>query len=703
MRLSLKQALFSTILGAVTATQSKAHGELSILTLNDLTQTLVPHTGAILLGTPRGSQDQEEVCEQIGETLWSPEVGDFKYSLEASLEYLQWTGQYSSSQKFHVAGTGAHSQACRYMDAQGKINNVRCEKNLPALCTNSAPLSNITSTDRNPKYYVVQRVGNQELVGIRDQHTFKFQGVKYAEFPGRYEYSTPKNMMEEVGSPVNATNYGSHCWQPPPEVTDNMSEDCLFLNIWTSYLPSKCAQRKPGLRAVMMNIHGGGFVTGTGANPNYDGTQLASRGNVVIVNVNYRLGNFANIPFTDSIHNGNYGLGDLVTALQWIRANIHYFGGDPNNVTIFGESAGALAVRALISSEKAKGLFKNAIEQSPPMGWDMPMIWDWITYREPSIVAEHLTTRLAQDNGCPAETGTEALECLKQIEPQALLDSQPPEAHARFQVKDGEILKVETLELTWEGTASDVNLITGTNRNEAAILMSYPTKDTNLTEWMTVMLGGAIMGVDTAPYHDALPLFLPENPSDPDITFNGTENFLNLGLFTCKNHAISRTAVQNGAVKNLWMFEFTRSYSSKYYTTPWCSAPVDENFPNGNPSLEYYKCHGGELLYVCGNIVRSGEVPRDENDIPLAQVAVDYWTSFARTGDPNPEEGYMNARRYQDSLDMMKEAGRWGQLTAEEPDRIRLMQALPHDTMWSESERCRKMGIPVDEEGSVGS
>ena len=142
---------------------------------------------------------------------------------------------------------------------------------------------------------------------------------------------------------------------------ERTSEDCLYLNIWTSGLDD-------GRRPVMVWIHGGGLTSGSGSSPAYDGAPLASRGDVVIVTINYRLGALGYLPdpvlaAADEAE-GNYGFHDMVAALQWVRDEISAFGGDPSNVTIFGESAGGVSVAILLGSPLAEGLFQRAIMQS---------------------------------------------------------------------------------------------------------------------------------------------------------------------------------------------------------------------------------------------------------------------------------------------------------------------------------------------------
>src|ERR671916_3207496 len=141
-----------------------------------------------------------------------------------------------------------------------------------------------------------------------------------------------------------------------------MGEDCLALNVWT---PACDGARRP----VLVWIHGGAFVNGSGSTPWYDGTSFAARGDVVCVTINYRLGALGFLHLDDLggeayASSGNVGLLDQVAALRWVRDNIEAFGGDPANVTVFGESAGAMSIGALLGMPAARGLFRRAIPQS---------------------------------------------------------------------------------------------------------------------------------------------------------------------------------------------------------------------------------------------------------------------------------------------------------------------------------------------------
>ena len=197
-----------------------------------------------------------------------------------------------------------------------------------------------------------------------------YRGIPYAAPPvGDLRWKAPQppaswkdtREAKQFGNSCPQTSYPSgSIYQSKPEP---MSEDCLYLNIWTAAKSAK--ERRP----VMVWIHGGGFTRGSGSSSSYDGEILSHKG-VVLVTINYRLGVFGFLAHpeltAESGHHasGNYAILDQIAALQWVKKNIAGFGGDPNKVTIFGESAGSWAVNALMASPLAKGLFQRAIGES---------------------------------------------------------------------------------------------------------------------------------------------------------------------------------------------------------------------------------------------------------------------------------------------------------------------------------------------------
>jgi hypothetical protein len=332
---------------------------LSLLTILAANNTLIT-SAALLLNSPSTWSSALSSCEALSETLWSPQLQDFTAGLNNSLAYEVFSGRISSNQLLWVGSQGGtpsrRAQLCQAIDINAKVHQVGCTEKLPALCTQNAPASNITFANTSTSFQVAQRVGSQTLIGYRDFLTFRFMGVRFAAEPERFTYS-------ELYS-ATGTNYAldpaPECLQSPA----NGSTDCLFLNIWTTSLPAAEKPAKGNLKPVMVYIYGGGFTSGSASNPTNDGGNLAARGDVVVVDLAYRLSTLGFLTLDDGVHNGNYWISDCIVGLQWVQKYIEHFGGDPSRVTIFGESAGAETVQALLATSKASGLFHGALMQS---------------------------------------------------------------------------------------------------------------------------------------------------------------------------------------------------------------------------------------------------------------------------------------------------------------------------------------------------
>jgi carboxylesterase type B len=261
----------------------------------------------------------------------------------------------------------------------------------------SSSSSSSTTATTNPVRFVTVTLPNSgQVMGKRMMAGIDFfGGIPYAAPPvGALRWSPPEPVTPWAPSKLDATQFGPDCWQlvdpviNPSTDTSQMSEDCLYLNLYT---PAGSAQQRystetQSLKPVLVWLHGGAFQQGGARRPEYDGRQLADRGTIVVT-INYRLGALGFLVSSSDGLYGNYGLMDQRAALHWVKENIIYFGGDPDNVTLFGESAGAVMTVLHLMMEnrntnrddlyyadndpkrrKKKRLFHKAIIQSNPLG-----------------------------------------------------------------------------------------------------------------------------------------------------------------------------------------------------------------------------------------------------------------------------------------------------------------------------------------------
>jgi para-nitrobenzyl esterase len=294
-----------------------------------------------------------------------------------------------------------------------------------------------------------------------------WKGVRYAAPPvGDLRWRAPQSPQPWT-SIADASRFGPVCPQPtlpvvPLDLGAPVGEDCLSLNIWSSTAPG---DKKP----VMVWVHGGAYVLGSAGQPLYDGTVLASSGDVVIVTINYRLGAFGFLdPSTYRAgrrpYDTNVGLRDVIFALQWVRDNIARFGGDPNRVTLFGESAGAGVVTTLLTSPAAEGLFAAAIAQSSPA----TSVYD---VDRAGRIAAQLLDELGMDHSDVDRMPDVPASALVAAS-QRLFDQVPvqnPGTLPFVPIVDGDVVPDYPVTLAREGRSHAVPLIIGTNKHEAAL------------------------------------------------------------------------------------------------------------------------------------------------------------------------------------------------------------------------------------------
>lgn len=441
-----------------------------------------------------------------------------------------------------------------------------------------------------------------------------YRGVPFAAPPiGDLRWKAPQPPAAWQGT-RQATEFSSACWQtqyssasaiyqaPLPK----LSEDCLYLNIWT---PAKSANDK---LPVMVWIHGGAFTRGSGSSHSYKGEILARKG-AVIVTINYRLGIFGFFAHpelsAESEHHasGNYALLDQIAALQWVQKNIAAFGGDPSRVTIFGESAGSWAVNALMASPLAKGLFQRAIGESG--GTFSPMKTLAQAEKDGEKLAASLSSAPSTDakdaNGQIAAAKDGAANTLKTLRaksPEELLKIADNEL-ART-IVDGWVLPQQIVTIFSQGKQNDVPIIVGYNSDEGTTLAP---QGANMKAMMFTM------GVNQR-YGALAEQMLKIYPAGSD------EQAVTSFYSAYRDQAF-------GWEMRTWARMETKTGHQPAYMYYFSHRPP------GPQSAKLRAFHASEIAYVFGTFV--WPFPWEDADRKLSDAMTSYWVNFATTGNPN--------------------------------------------------------------------
>ncbi|KAJ5678233.1 Carboxylesterase type B [Penicillium maclennaniae] len=651
------------------ASPASLDSDVSILIHNDLQETSSPwsKSGVIVLGE-MPLLKATEACQSLGESLWTSHS---KVStIQSGLDYLVFEHKVSRSQQYWIAPIRGVPST---VNANGEIRESSPSKHLPVLCTQSAPYSTADTKDTNSTWQINIQSNNEHITGFRDRFSFRFFGLRYAPPAKRWTYS---HVYEGQGRRASALDYGSSCAQG-----STGSEDCFFLNVWTPYLPGPKIGQK-NLKPVMFWIHGGAFTSGMGSDPTFDGGNLASRGDVVVVAINYRLGTLGFLALDDGQTKGNYGLADQITALEWVRRNIQDFGGDPHRITIFGQSAGAGSVRALLASPKARGMFASAIMESNLGGLAYGTTYS--KYYTISQEMEVVGNAIVKEANCSKEISP--VKCLRGLPAMTITGLSDT---ARYLVVDGEYLQSSELDLTNPASTANVPLLIGTTRDDGAAMLGYPTAGDTLKTFLNE--SGLPMSI--------APSQLFPEPSGSNHTldiFNTTARVATDGMFRCIDQATAYAGINNRIFPEIFFYEFNRTYQMPGWSPnpPLCNAPITPEFPNGDPSQEYFKCHSGELYYVFGNVLRQSLPFRDEFDLPFEQYVLDSWASFARSANPNPDQGFLKARGYVNTTRQVETTGPWTPFRHGDY-RLRRLQWPSEMVDLDETEQCRALNLPL--------
>ncbi|XP_054457810.1 neuroligin-2a isoform X2 [Anoplopoma fimbria] len=472
---------------------------------------------------------------------------------------------------------------------------------------------------------------NNEILGPVEQYL----GVPYATAPiGDRRFQPPEapGSWQEIR---NATQFAPVCPQNVhgvlPEImlpvwfTDNLdvaagyiqnqSEDCLYLNI---YVPTEDDIRDRRKKPVMLFIHGGSYMEGTGNM--FDASVLAAYGNVIVVTMNYRLGVLGFLSTGDQSAKGNYGLLDQIQALRWLNENIGHFGGDPERITIFGSGAGASCVNLLILSHHSEGLFHRAIAQSGTA------ISSWSVNYQPL----KYTKILARKVGCTYTETADLVDCLRRKNFRELVDQdiQPARYHIAFgPVVDGDVVPDDPEILMQQGEFLNYDILIGVNQGEGLKFVD-DSEDND--------------GISAAAFDYTISNFVDNlygYPEGKDI-LRETIKFMYTDWADRDNGDMRRKTLLALFTDHQWVApavataKLHAEFQSPVYFYTFYHHCQTETRPEWADAA-----HGDEIPYVFGvpMIGATDLFPCNfsKNDVMLSAVVMTYWTNFAKTGDPN--------------------------------------------------------------------
>jgi len=458
----------------------------------------------------------------------------------------------------------------------------------------------------------IVRTGNGWVEGVQTKTpgVEAFKGIPYAAAPVGELRWRPPQIHEKWDDTLKADQFCNNCmqaslkqqmnpsnttrksvWTRPFLIPNNKrSENCLYLNIWTS---AKSSSEK---RPVIVWIHGGGFQSGSGSVPLYNGRAMAKKG-VVFVTINYRLGVFGFLALpaltkeSDHHASGDYGLMDQIAALEWVKKNITAFGGDPNNVTIDGQSAGSFCINYLVASPLAKGLFERAIGESGGSMVSDPFNTTIMLHQAEQkglqlMKRAHVKT-LAQLRNIPADTL------------QKIAGSFNPNI-------DGYVLPERLSKIFAEGKQNDVPTLTGWNANEGTAFSIYSKLPT----------AKQFREMARKTFGNKAKQFLAYYPAKTDKQAKESQMHETRDLLMAiQNYTWANMQSKTGH-SNVFLYTFDRKVPAK-------------------GAFKFFKAfHSAEIPYALDNLKYLNR-PWKAVDHKLANIMSSYWVNFAKTGNPN--------------------------------------------------------------------
>jgi para-nitrobenzyl esterase len=455
-----------------------------------------------------------------------------------------------------------------------------------------------------------------KIAGRFENDLYIFKGIPYAMPPvGELRWMPPQPVRKWDGvreakefgaiAPQVVIPMGPFNQAPQPP----QSEDCLFLNVWTPGLDNA---RRP----VMVWIHGGAFTLGSGADPSYDTGVLPKRGNIVMVSFNYRLGMLGFLRLRDVTSGkipatGNEGLLDQVLALKWVKDNIAAFGGDPGNITVFGESAGGMSIDSLMAMSSARGLFQKAILESGS-GDDAISLED--ANANSRIFLEAAGIKADDVKALRSLTPPQLLEIEKKMLASPLGRGKAPHVTIVAPVIDKEVLPDDSLKLAKKGNTKEIVAIIGTNLNEWTLFTMMEPEFNKIDE------AGIIRRLSAARSENDVKALVAAyrqartrrgQPASPADIFTAI-----FGDYMFRMPGVRLAEAQQANQQRVYSYLFT-----------WKSPAMGGTLG---------ACHGLEIGFVFGNYndMFCGSGPEADK---LAKCMQDAWLAFAHTGDPSCE------------------------------------------------------------------
>ena len=427
-----------------------------------------------------------------------------------------------------------------------------------------------------------------------------FKGVPFAAPPvGDLRWKAPQPVIRWSGE-KKCTDFGASPMQGKPNPFGPWSaawliqpapigEDCLYLNIWTG---AKSTKEK---RPVIVWIYGGGFSSGGGNVPLYDGEAMAKKG-IIFVSVNYRVGVFGFLAHPELTResgknaSGNYGLMDQIAGIKWVQNNISAFGGDPDNITIAGQSAGSMSVNCLVASPLCKGLFIKAIAESGASFLSSPV-------RKSTTLGQAEANGLQFAKACNLNSINE----LRKMPAEELLKKPFTRSGP---IVDGYVLPQSIAEIFEAGKQNDVTLLTGWNEDDGVVFDKPKTAQEFKTQ------AQVLYGPNAARFLKYYPAASDREAAESQAALSRDE------IFGVQNYIWANTQADHSKNK-VWLYRFTRK------------------LPATGDYVKYGAFHSGEIPYAYNNLSLVHRCPWISVDYTLAKNMSSYWANFAATGNPN--------------------------------------------------------------------